>query len=131
MNVTAHSRIHAAGLDITDVRRFRGAVERSHGLLIRRVFSARERAEWAAGAGMAELASAFGIKESVVKIVGGMPRGARYADISVGATRLIGLRGEFARWALEREVDLVAFCVPIQDQIALSWVLARKRSRRP
>src|SRR5436190_5549674 len=77
--------VRAAGVDLVDVARFRRAVERSGEPFVRRVFAEQERAAVSTDADrrVVELAAMFGVKESVVKAIGGMPLGGSYADIRV------------------------------------------------
>jgi hypothetical protein len=135
--------IHTAGVDLVDVARFRTAVARSGEPFLRRVFGQRERAAVSPEPErrIAELAALFGVKESVVKAIGGMPVGGRYADIGTavsgagitgagttgpgpGAGRTVRLGGELARWAGRHRVELVAGTAPAGAELQLSWVVA-------
>jgi holo-[acyl-carrier protein] synthase len=123
--------VQSAGVDLVDVARFRRAVERSGEPFVRRVFAEQERAAVSTDADrrVVELAALFGVKESVVKAIGGMPRGGSYADIRVeagaaGSRRAIQLAGEFGRWATGRRVDFVAGSAPAGDGMLLAWALA-------
>lgn len=71
----------------------------------------------------------FSAKESVLKALGGIPRGARFSDITVslperGLVSGLVLTGETARRADALGVELVAGALPIRDGLALSWALA-------
>jgi phosphopantetheinyl transferase (holo-ACP synthase) len=121
-----------AGVDLGDAARLGLAVRRSGDGLARRVLTAAEfaeRGEFDAGARVGQLTTAFSVKESVVKVLGGMPRGGRYRDVAVGppgpgGVRRIDLRGEFDRWATHRGARLVAGAVPLAPHLVLTWVLA-------
>ncbi|GAA1594635.1 hypothetical protein GCM10009804_59110 [Kribbella hippodromi] len=113
---TPAGRLLGAGVDLLDQQRFALAAKRVGPAWLDRIFDESERAGTAGGelprgstqlagsAQLAELARLFGIKECVIKIVGGLPVGAGYRDIVVATTggdgaRPIRLRGELARWA--------------------------------
>ena len=71
----------------------------------------------------------FSVKESVLKALGGIPRGGRYPHIEVepprrGRAAAVRLHGELARRARERDVRLLAGALPVRDGLVLSWVLA-------
>lgn len=123
----------AAGVDLVDVDRLRLAFERSGDRLARRLFDTDERAACAAGEDRQATAGLFGIKESVVKVVGGLSDGARYTDMSIGdlgngidsPTWLpVQLRGELARWAEAHHVEVIAGTAPLREGLRLSWALA-------
>jgi phosphopantetheine--protein transferase-like protein len=123
--------IRSAGVDLADERRMRTAVARRGQDIIRRIFTESERAEMSADAQarFAELTAMFGVKESVVKLLGGLPHGSRYQDIVVspltpGRVSSVRLRGVLAGWADEREVVLVAAAVPVAEHLALAWAAA-------
>jgi phosphopantetheine--protein transferase-like protein len=123
----------AAGVDLVDIDRLALAIERSGDRLVRRLFDADERDACAAGEDRQATAGLFGIKEAVVKVVGGLSDGARYADISIGATgngidnpawHSVELRGELARWAEAHHVEVIAGTAPLREGLRLSWALA-------
>lgn len=118
-----------AGVDLGDAARLGLAVRRSGDGLARRVLTAAEFAELDAGPRVGQLTTAFSVKESVVKVLGGMPRGGRYRDVAVGppgpgGVRRVELRGEFDRWATRRRARLVAGAVPLAPHLVLTWALA-------
>ncbi|WP_225729183.1 MULTISPECIES: 4'-phosphopantetheinyl transferase superfamily protein [unclassified Nocardia] len=118
-------RIHRAGIDLGDVARIDVAVRRRGDDLARRVCTTAELA--ALDDPIAGLTALFSMKESVVKVLGGMPRGGRYTDIDIGPAaevRPIALRGEFARWADRNAVTLVAGYTEVAPRLLLSWALA-------
>lgn len=121
--------VHSGGVDLVDVDRLGRAVTRSGPPLLRRLFDADERGACGDGASSAAAAGLFGIKESVVKVVGGLPNGASYRDISIGVgapgTQLpVRLSGELARWADLHHVEVVAGTAPRPDGVVVSWALA-------
>ncbi|WP_043262976.1 4'-phosphopantetheinyl transferase superfamily protein [Streptomyces sp. CT34] len=129
--------VHSAGVDLVDLRRWELAVARTRGQLLRRVFDASEReaAERAAdGTWTPEriLGHAFGVKEGVVKALGGLPPGARLCDIRVAIAadrpepsgRQVQLHGEPARWAARHRVELTAGTRDLGDDMAMAWVVA-------
>jgi holo-[acyl-carrier protein] synthase len=123
--------IHSAGVDLVDVTRFRRAVTRSGEPFVRRVFGERERAGVSRDPDQRifDLAALFGVKESVVKAIGGMPLGGNWADICVqagggGSTYTVRLYGELAGWARRHGVELIAGSAPAGDGLLLCWALA-------
>jgi hypothetical protein len=151
-----HGRaVHAAGVDLGDVNRLHAAIDRSGPALVRRLFDADERAAVRGGDDEAGTAALFGIKESVVKVVGGMPAGGRYRDIQIDLSGLGGsggldatgqpvptgtsipaqtpvrLGGELARWADEHGVEVTAGGTPFVDGLVLAWALAVPADSRP
>ncbi|MEU4602588.1 hypothetical protein AB0F43_06385 [Kribbella sp. NPDC023972] len=137
-------RLRGAGVDLLDQQRFALAARRTGPAWLRRIF---DDTEWAAAAvvpsteceqlpgtaDLARLARLFGIKECVVKVVGGLPAGARYRDIVVAqagtdGVRPIDVRGELARWADEHRVVLTGGVLPSGDALGpdldLCWAVA-------
>ncbi|TDC33538.1 4'-phosphopantetheinyl transferase superfamily protein [Kribbella albertanoniae] len=125
-------RLRGAGVDLLDQQRFALAARRTGPAWLRRIFATTEwDAEQLPGtAELAHLARMFGIKECVVKVVGGLPAGACYRDIIVGradtdGVRLIGLRGELAN---DHRVVLTGGVLPADDalgpDLALCWAVA-------
>lgn len=134
--IPAH--IHSAGVDLVDLSRWERAVERCGDALAQRYFTARERRtaqEWATDdRSYAEvLGHLFGVKESVVKAVGGLPPTGRLADICVGNPYdnrdpdvwTVRLSGPLACWADAEQVEVVGSSVRIAGGLALSWAAAR------
>jgi phosphopantetheinyl transferase (holo-ACP synthase) len=111
------AQLWGAGVDVIDHERFALAVRRTGPALLRRVFDDSERSvteESRDGNApeLTRLGRLFGIKESVIKIAGGLPAGAAYRDIVVGeagvdGVRTIELRGELARWAGREQLKLI------------------------
>lgn len=111
------AQLWGAGVDVIDHDRFALAVRRTGPALLRRVFDDCERSgtdESRDGDApeLTRLGHIFGIKESVIKIAGGLPAGAGYRSIVVGeagddGVRTIELRGELARWAGREQVKLI------------------------
>jgi len=126
--------IYSAGVDLVEVARIRRAILRSGEPFVRRVFGERERAAVSREPDerIVELAALFGVKESVVKAMGGMPLGGNYADICVdvpdsGSARAVRLTGELAHWARQHQVEVLAGSAPAGDGMLLSWALALAR----
>jgi holo-[acyl-carrier protein] synthase len=134
----AAAGVHSAGVDLVDVARIRRAVIRSGEPFVRRVFGERERAAVSRDPDrrIAELAALFGVKESVVKAMGGMPLGGNYADICVeaaagGSAWTVRLSGELARWARRHQVQVLAGSAPAGEGMLLSWALALAGETQP
>jgi holo-[acyl-carrier protein] synthase len=125
--------IRSAGVDLGDTDRFELAVTRSGGEILHRVFDDGERqAVEGCSEGITDITrftALFSMKESVVKVLGGLPRGSRYRDISLGGepeapVRPVRLHGALARWADDRAVEVVAGNRLLADRLVLSWALA-------
>jgi phosphopantetheinyl transferase (holo-ACP synthase) len=120
-------RVSAAGVDLCDAGKLGRAVARTGAGLAERVFDERERAACAGGADLAATALLFGVKESVIKLVGGLPSGAAFRDIRIGDSwRLpVTLTGGLAGWAATHPVEIVAGGRPLPDlDVVLCWALA-------
>jgi hypothetical protein len=119
-------RVAAAGVDLCDARKLGRAVARTGGL-VTRVFDDGERAACAGGADPVTTALLFGVKESVVKLVGGLPAGAAYRDIHLGDR--VSLTGGLAGWAAAHPVEILTGCRPLPDLDAvLCWALATREA---
>jgi phosphopantetheinyl transferase (holo-ACP synthase) len=126
--------IRAAGVDLCDVDRLRLAVDRTGPALARRVFTAEERGACADGSDPTAAAILFGIKESVIKLVGGLQPGTGFRDIRIGvgtgpdpsAGRMpVELAGGLAEVAGPLGVGIVAGGAPHDtNRIALCWAIA-------
>jgi holo-[acyl-carrier protein] synthase len=149
-SIAVPGRVCSAGVDIVDLARFERGLRRSGPAFVHRVF---DRSECAAvgviddcaddaddgvldSTRVAALARIFGIKESVVKVAGGLPTGARYRDVVVGSTGTeltrmdaiarsasVQLRGELARWA-ERFGVTVTGGVRAFGDVEVCWAAA-------
>lgn len=145
----AAGRLWGAGVDLLDQQRFALAARRTGPAWLRRIF---DDTEWAAAAvaspagseqlpstaELARMGSLFGIKECVIKVVGGLPTGARYRDIVVAAAgpdgvRPIELRGELGRWIHDHRVVMTGGVVPADDALGpgldLCWAVAAEAAR--
>jgi phosphopantetheinyl transferase (holo-ACP synthase) len=114
-----------AGVDLVDEKHLEQALQRWGRQLHRRIFAASERA---AGTDPGTAAGLFGIKESVVKLAGGLPTGGRLMDIaldrSVSSGGLVRLTGALGDWAGEHRVQVVGGYAPVAPGLTLSWTLA-------
>jgi len=128
----------SAGVDLVDQDRFALAARRTGPTFLHHVFDDTEFPGVPSSGGvpdgrrLADLGRLFGIKESVVKVVGGLPAGGRYRDIVVSdpgadGVRTIELRGCLTDWVVSRHVELVGgvladgFPLPALD---LCWAVA-------
>ena len=127
MSLAYRNAVDSAGVDLGDVDRFATALSRTGPALLDRVFTAEERATVR---DVIALTAVFSAKESVVKALGGMPPGGRYADlhvgpVSTGEPRPVRLAGALARVAAEREISLVAGRGDAATHgVVLTWALA-------
>jgi hypothetical protein len=121
----ADGPIIAAGLDLVDVGKLSVARARWAGRLEARLFSPAERD--ALGADDALIGVAFGIKESVIKLLGGLPPGAGFHDIQLertGSGWLVELRGGVARSDRTATETLVAGSVHPDGLPPVVWAAA-------
>lgn len=123
--------VRAAGIDLLDVGRFELAAGRCGEWLERRLLHNAERAALATEPArrLHEFGCLFGIKESVLKALGGIPHGGRYPQIEVrpprpGRAGTVRLHGELARLAHGQEVRLLAGALPVRNSLVLSWAVA-------
>jgi hypothetical protein len=137
--IRVRGSIRAAGVDLCDAERLRLAVERTGPALAGRVFTAEERSACADGADPTATAILFGIKESVIKLVGGLPPGTGFRDIQIGVGAGTGgsagegldgplpvrLGGGLAGLAGPHPAGIVAAGAPLgAHPIALCWAVA-------
>lgn len=135
LRATMPQDVHAAGIDLVDLCRWDLAVARTKGELLQRVFTLAERrtAEDHADADTPPqrlLGKAFGVKEGVVKAVGGLPMDAAFKDIEVEVapgetTWPVRLHGELGHWAADRGVEMVGGAHDLGDDMAAAWAAAR------
>lgn len=122
----------AAGLDVVDVDRLALAVRRSGPRLLDRLFDDRERAACADGQQAVVMAGLFGIKESVVKVLGGLPRGARYRDVSIDVDAAGPGNGTMPVWlggvlADQRPSLTIGTHALVADGLVVSWAAALQK----
>lgn len=90
--------ITTAGVDLTDRVKLLAARDRWPGALEARIFSPEERDRLPLYDD-AVFCAAFGLKESVIKVLGGLPKGAGFQDIRLDRTDRgwgVSLRGHLA-----------------------------------
>ena len=122
--------VRSGGVDLVDLARVELALRRCGKAFERRVADEQEHeAAMRASDRVAAFASLFSVKESVVKVAGGLPKGASYQDISVGTLATgfaapVQLRGVLAEWAEQRGVRVLAGAAPVTRSAVLSWALA-------
>lgn len=119
-----------AGIDLLDVPRLGLAVSRTGPPLERRICTETERS------GLPDdpqhrllaLARIFSVKESALKAIGGMPRGACFHDLCTGDPRapraVLTLTGEAGRTADLLGVALLAGSQPLDVGLLVSWAVA-------
>lgn len=127
--------VYAAGIDLVDVDRLGLAMRRSGPRLLHRLFDERERMACAEGSDPVGMAHLFGIKESVVKVIGGLPRGASYRDVVIDVDGPDGtgsfpvrLAGPLADWRSAHPTGAITGGGTATDHgIVVSWALALGR----
>ena len=123
--------IRTAGVDLTDRAKLVAARHRWKGALEARIFSAEERDRLQLDDD-AVFCAAFGIKESVIKVLGGLPRGAGFQDIHLDRTDLgwgVGLRGRAAASGAATSVGpMVCDAREWPGMPPLAWAAATARS---
>ncbi len=105
------------GIDIAEVERIKGAVERHGEVFLRRVFTAKEREYCERFKNKFErYAGRFAVKEAAMKALGtGWSRGVRWVDIEVvrqkGGRPALVLGGEAAKIAKQLGVKHIALSI--------------------
>lgn len=129
------TRIVSGGVDLVDLERLSLAVRRGGEPFVSRVLTRDERdlvdvAEATDTDGTA-FGALFAAKESVIKVVRGLPAGAGFHDIVLphlpragAAPVAVRLRGPLQRWARDRRIRMWSGCRPISPQVSLAWALA-------
>jgi phosphopantetheinyl transferase (holo-ACP synthase) len=118
-----------AGIDLLDVHRLGRAATRTGPHLERRICTRTELSSLPDHPRhrLIELARIFSIKESAVKVLGGMPRGATFRDLCTAGSRsqpyIVALSGEAARRADLLDVRLLAGSQELDARLLLSWAI--------
>ena len=127
--VTRGAMIVGLGVDITEVDRVRGAIERQGERLLKRVYTEKERAYCEKFKNKYErYAGRFAVKEATMKALGtGWSRGVRWVDIEVvremsGKPRL-ELRGEAKKIAEKLGVKHISVTITHTANQALAQVI--------
>jgi holo-[acyl-carrier protein] synthase len=117
------------GVDIAEVERVKGAIERQGDRFLRRVFTEREIAYCEKGKNKYErYAGRFAAKEAVMKALGtGWRRGVRWVDLEVvrlpSGRPTMELKGEAKRVAEQMGVKNVAISITHTASEALAQVI--------
>jgi len=105
------------GIDVAEVERIRGAIERHGEVFLRRVFTAKEREYCERFKNKFErYAGRFAVKEAAMKALGtGWSRGVRWMDIEVvrqkGGRPTLALAGEAGKIAKQLGVKHIALSI--------------------
>jgi len=105
------------GIDIAEVERIRGAIERRGEVFLRRIFTAREREYCERFKNKYErYAGRFAVKEAAMKALGtGWSRGVRWVDIEVvrqkGGRPTLALEGEARKIGEQLGVKSIALSI--------------------
>ena len=117
------------GVDIAEVERVQGAIERQGERLLKRLFTERERAYCEKFKNKYErYAGRFAVKEAAMKALGtGWSRGVRWVDIEVvrqaGGKPMLQLRGEAKKIADKLGVKHIAVTITHTANQALAQVI--------
>jgi hypothetical protein len=120
------TRVHAAGVDVVDVERLGLALRRVGPALEQRICTPAESATLGVDptARLLRLAALFGVKESVFKALGGIPRHGRFTDIDAPLAGPVHLTGAVGARARDLGVVLSAGTGAAPEGTALAWALA-------
>jgi len=105
------------GIDIAEVERIRGAIERHGEVFLRRIFTAKEREYCERFKNKYErYAGRFAVKEAAMKALGtGWSRGVRWVDIEVvrqkGGRPTLSLEGEARKIGQQLGVKSIALSI--------------------
>jgi holo-[acyl-carrier protein] synthase len=105
------------GIDVAEVERIKGAIERHGEVFLRRVFTAKEREYCERFKNKFErYAGRFAVKEAAMKALGtGWSRGVRWVDIEVvrqkGGRPTLALAGEAGKIAKQLGVKHIALSI--------------------
>jgi holo-[acyl-carrier protein] synthase len=117
------------GIDIAEVERIKGAIERHGEVFLRRVFTAKEREYCERFRNKFErYAGRFAVKEAAMKALGtGWSRGVRWMDIEVvrqkGGRPTLALAGEAGKIAKQLRVKHIALSITHTETQALAQVI--------
>jgi holo-[acyl-carrier protein] synthase len=118
------------GLDLTQIDRMRGLIERRGERAVQRLFTAGERAYCERKKErFASYAGRFAVKEAVMKLLGtGWTRGVRWVDIEVarapGEAPRVLLHGETARIAAAKGIARIHITITHDAGIAAAVAVA-------
>jgi holo-[acyl-carrier protein] synthase len=118
------------GLDLTQIERVRGLIERRGERAVQRLFTAGERAYCERKKEkFASYAGRFAVKEAVMKLLGtGWARGVRWVDIEVarapGEAPRVLLHGETARIAAAKGIARIHITITHDAGIAAAVAVA-------
>jgi holo-[acyl-carrier protein] synthase len=124
--------IAGIGVDIVDVARIQGMLDRHGEHFINRVYTEGEIAYAMSGANKAErFAGRFAAKEAVLKALGiGLSQGVRWKDVETRVGRFgkpeIHLHGEAVKWAKWRNGDQVHVTITHDGGKAVAFVIFEK-----
>lgn len=117
------------GVDIAEVGRIQGAIERHGEVFLRRIYTARERAYCEQFKNKYErYAGRFAAKEAAMKALGtGWRRGVRWVDLEVvrelSGRPTLALAGEAGKIAAELGVRNIALSITHTESQALAQVI--------
>ena len=117
------------GIDVEDVERVKGAIERQGERFLKRIFTDKERAYCEQFKNKYErYAGRFAVKEAAMKALGtGWSRGVRWIDIEVsrrqGSRPMLELKGEARKIADQLGVKNIAMSITHTSKQAMAQVI--------
>src|SRR5437016_13544860 len=117
------------GIDVEDVERVKGAMERQGERFLKRIFTERERSYCEQFRDKYErYAGRFAVKEAAMKALGtGWSRGVRWVDIEVlrlgGSRPMLELKGEARKIADRMRVKNIAISITHTSKQAMAQVI--------
>src|SRR5439155_16352483 len=124
-----NSMIIGMGIDVEEVERVKGAIERQGERFLKRIFTDKERVYCEQFKNKYErYAGRFAVKEAAMKALGtGWSRGVRWIDIEVsrrqGSRPMLELKGEARKIADELGVKNIAMSITHTSKQAMAQVI--------
>lgn len=115
------------GVDVVDLSRFSGVVDRTPGIIDRLFTKAEQTSPAGQQLSLASLAGRFAVKEAVAKALGA-PAGMAWHDceVSNGGAPRISVRGSVAKIAQDQGVSNWHISISHDGPVAIAYVIAEK-----
>ncbi len=120
--------VRGVGLDIVDLERFGGVLERTAERFVERVFAPEERYSGSGGREAEHYAARFAAKEAFLKAIGtGLAHGIRWTDVVIvngsDGEPVVRLEGRAAEIARDRGIETVWVSLTHSRQSAAAVVI--------